>query len=144
MIILSPLPDGNCRPALSLTQLPSFSDSGPSSKGSVHRPSHVRNIFHLAKGVQPERERFLPPSSLSLTFFLYCNADNAHCRLIPCVSAELGRVPACHRQHIPSDGSPCARSPSQNRRSVSLVKTTHPEFPKLMIHQETTSSESGG
>ena len=30
-----------------LTQAPSFSDFGPSSADSVHRPSHVHGIFHV-------------------------------------------------------------------------------------------------
>ena len=53
-----------------MTQVPSFSDAGPSSVDSVHRPSrpsHARNVFHFAKGLWPEEECLFPPSLYSLT-----------------------------------------------------------------------------
>ena len=58
-----------------MTQVPSFSDAGPSSVDSVHRPSrpsHARNVFHFAKGLWSEEECLFPPSSLlfNLVFVL--------------------------------------------------------------------------
>ena len=55
-----------------MTQVPSFSDAGPSSVDSVHhpsRPSHARNIFHFTKGLWSEEECLLPPPPLLFNLF---------------------------------------------------------------------------
>ena len=73
MTFNGPKPDRRRSPMM--TQVPSFSDAGPLSADSVHRPSrpsHARNVFHFAKGSWSEGECLLPPLPLlfSLVFVL--------------------------------------------------------------------------
>ena len=67
--------NGDRRRSPIMTQVPSFSDAGPLSVDSVHRPSrpsHARNVFHFTKGLWSEEERLFPPFPLlfNLVFVL--------------------------------------------------------------------------